>query len=79
MRIDWAETYTKTDMKHVLFTDESRATLDGPDGRSKGWVIRGDQCPARIRRQQEEGESCYGLVLLGTSLLALFVYKKVLN
>ena len=22
----------KTDMKHVLFTDKSRATLDDPDG-----------------------------------------------
>ena len=46
----------KTDMKCVLFTDESRASLDGPDGCwSKGWVFRGDQCPARIRRQQGGG------------------------
>ena len=32
LRIDWGKTYMKTVMKHVLFTDESRATLDGPDG-----------------------------------------------
>ena len=27
----------KSDMKYVLFTDKSRATLDGPDGWAKGW------------------------------------------
>ena len=33
----------------------SRATLDGPDGWSRGWVIRGHQCPTRTRRQQGGG------------------------
>ena len=55
LRIDWTKTYMKTEMKHVLFTDELRATLDGPDGWSRGWVIRGDQYPTRIRRQQGGG------------------------
>ena len=45
----------KSDMKYVLFTDESRATLDGPDGWAKGWVINGDQAPERRRRQQGGG------------------------
>ena len=30
--------YMKQDMNYLLFTDETRATLDGPDGLSKGWV-----------------------------------------
>ena len=31
-RLQWAKKYMETDMKMVLFTDETRATLDGPDG-----------------------------------------------
>ena len=59
-------------MKHVLFTDESRATLDGPDGRSKGWVIRGDQCPARIRRQQGGGGVMLWASIVGDELVGSF-------
>ena len=32
LRIEWAKCYMKTDFQTVLFKDECRATLDGPDG-----------------------------------------------
>jgi hypothetical protein len=54
-RVQWARKYLKVPMKHVLFTDESRATLDGPDNWSKGWVLAGDERHSRIRRQQGGG------------------------
>ena len=32
----------KTSMKIVLFTDESRASPNDPDGWTKEWVFKGD-------------------------------------
>ena len=37
-RMEWSRRYMKTDMNLVLFTDESRAMLNGPYGWAKGWV-----------------------------------------
>ena len=45
----------KLPTKYILFTDESRATLDGPDNWSKGWVVSGHQHPTRIHCQQGGG------------------------
>ena len=42
----------KTDFQTVLFTDECRATLDGPDGWCRGWLVKGWSKPSRVRRQQ---------------------------
>ncbi|CAB4004306.1 Hypothetical predicted protein [Paramuricea clavata] len=37
LRMEWSMKYMKTELiKFVLLTDESRATLDGPDGWGKG-------------------------------------------
>lgn len=54
-RLQWASTYMKTNFENVLFTDEMRATLDGPDGWDRGWVLHGSNAPSRLRRQQGGG------------------------
>ena len=36
----------------MYFTDEARATLDGPDGWDSGWVEEGQEADIRIRRQK---------------------------
>ncbi|CAJ0944200.1 unnamed protein product [Ranitomeya imitator] len=54
-RQDWAKKYLKTDFSKVLWTDEMRATLDGPDGWIRGWISKGQRAPLRLRRQQGGG------------------------
>ena len=35
LRVEWARTFMKQDIQHVFFSDEMRATLDGPDESAK--------------------------------------------
>ena len=55
-RLQWTKTYMKTNFEHVLFTDESRATLDSPDGWMSGWLMNGTTPQSRIRRKQGGGD-----------------------
>ena len=41
----------KVHFPSVLFTDECRATLDGPGGWRRGWYCKVGPRPERIRRQ----------------------------
>ncbi len=58
-------------MEYVLFTDESRATLDGPDGWAKGWVIKGYPVTVtvRLRRQQGSGGVMIWAGIIGDELV----------
>ena len=51
-RVKYAMSNFKTNFTKVIFTDECRATLDEPDGMSRGWLINKSAPPMRIRRQQ---------------------------
>ena len=53
--LQWAQKHMKTNFQTVLFTDECRATLDGPDGWSSGWLVDGHHVPTRLRHQQGGG------------------------
>ena len=46
----------KVDFQTVLFTYECRATLDGPDGWCRGWLVNGATKPSRARWQQGGGD-----------------------
>ena len=68
-----------TNIKTVLFTEESRALPNDTDGLSNGWVFNGDNYAMGIRRQQS------GLVIIiwggmiGNELTSLFRVTEELN
>lgn len=68
-RLKWARVHMKTNMQMVLFTDESRATLDGPDGWGKGWVANGQERHTRLRRQQGGGGVMIWAGIIGDELV----------
>lgn len=71
-RMDWAKNNMKTNFQHVLFTDECRATLDGPDGWRRGWYNKEGPRPHRIRRQQGGGGVMFWAAIIGDELVGPF-------
>ena len=68
----WAKTYMKTGFMNVIFSDECRATLDGPDGFCRGWLNNGQRCPTCLRRQQGGGGVMFWAALHGKKLIGPF-------
>ena len=75
-RLDWAHEYMKQDFGHVIFTDECRATLDGPDGFSRGWILDGHNAPIRLSRQQGGGGVMFWAGIFGDKLVGPFKLDK---
>ena len=71
-RLDWAKHYMKTDFSNVIFSDECRATLDGPDGFSRGWILDKTSTPSRLVRQQGGGGVMFWAGLHGKNLVGPF-------
>ena len=64
--------YFKLDFQSVLFTDESRANLYGPDGWSKVWVPEEAEIPDRVRRQQGSESVMFWAEIIGFKLLGSY-------
>lgn len=75
-RVQWAKKYMKTDFKNVLFTDESRLTLDGPDGWARGWVCRGHNSRQFVKRQQGGGGIMIWAGIVGHELVGPFKVEE---
>ena len=71
-RIEWAKNHMKVNFQTVLFTDECRATLDGPDGWRRGWFCKEGPRPHRIRRQQGGGGVMFWAAIIGNELVGPF-------
>ena len=68
-----------TNMKTVLFTDESRASPNDTDGLTKGWVFNDDNYTVRIRRQQSDLVIIIWGGMIGNELTNLFREPEQLN
>ncbi|KAF2356825.1 Transposase Tc1-like [Trinorchestia longiramus] len=71
-RMDWAKNHMKVNFQTVLFTDECRATLDGPDGWRRGWYCKDGPRPYQIRRQQGGEGVMFWAAIIGNELVAPF-------
>jgi hypothetical protein len=71
-RVCWAEQYMKLNFSNVIFTDECRATLDGPDGFARGWILDGLDVPSHLRRQQGGGGVMFWAGLYGNTVVGPF-------
>ena len=71
-RVEWARQYMKIDFETVLFTEECGATLDGPDGWCRGWLVNGTDKPSRPRRQQGGGGVMFWAALIGNEVVGPF-------
>ena len=71
-RMEWAKMNIKTAFENVLWTDECRATLDGPDGWAKGWILNGQKGKVLVRRQQGGGGVMFWAGIVGDELVGPF-------
>ena len=51
-RYEWAKSHIKCDFSLIIWSDECRATLDGPDSWCSGWVFENNSSSYKIRRQR---------------------------
>lgn len=70
-RIKWAEKHMKTNFENVIFSDECRASLDGPDGFGKGWISKKSDVHLynRFKRQQGGGGVMFWGAIHGNNLI----------
>ena len=65
----------KVNFENVIFTDECRATLDGPDGWSRGWYDAQFPSPQGLRRQQGGGGIMFWEEIINNEIVGLFRVK----
>ena len=75
-RLDWAKNYMKCNFDDVLFTDECRASLDGPDAFGRGWLVDGGIRPRSFKRQQGGGGIMVWAGIINSGLVGPFFVEE---
>ena len=68
-----------TNMKTVLFNDESRASPNDTDVSTEGWAFNGDNYAVGKRRQQSGSVVMIWGKMIGNKLTSLFRVPEELN
>ena len=68
----WAEKYIKQDFTRVIWSDDTRVSLEGPDNWSSDWVIIKSQSETRVKRQQWGGGIMVWGAMCGETLIGPF-------
>ena len=68
-RVVWAKKYLKQDFQSVIWTDECRATLDGPDAWRRGWLLKGHKPRVQVKRQAGGGGVMFWSAICGDKLI----------
>ena len=74
-RLKWAENNMKVNFENVIFMNECRATLDGPDGWSRGRYDAQLPPPRRLRRQQGGGGIMFWAGIINNEMVGPFRVK----
>ena len=72
-RVSWAEKYLYANFQTVIWTDEARATLDGPEGWSRGWLMKCKTLRLRFKRQQGGAGVMFWSGIIGNELIGPFL------
>ncbi len=75
-RLEWVTKNLKTDFSKVLFTDECRANLDGPDSWASGWVLNKQSVGTRMRRQQGGGGVMFWAGIIGDKVIGPYKVEQ---
>ena len=71
-RLEWCKKYHNVNFENVIFSDECSASLNGPDGFARGWVMNGVKTPHRMRRQQGGGGVLFWAAMHKKTLIGPF-------
>ena len=66
----------KCNFDDVLFTDEYRASLDGPDAFGRRWLVESGICPKRLKRQQGGGGVFFWAGIINSTLVGLLFVEE---
>ena len=72
-QLAWATKYLKTYFHNVLWIDETRATLDGPDGWTKGWLLKGTSPRIQYKRQRGGRRVMIWAGIFGSDIIGPFL------